>query len=105
MRAYSVYDREAGPMEGAVLVFAPTGRDARSMARQSMIDMFDSDWGDIAYKWLPEMTDELQRQNGVSPNALRVIESPVACERCEEWGRYLDDELICESCREDEGDL
>ena len=103
LRAYSVHNREAGPGEGALLVFANTAGQAKKLGFGTVNDWFDSEWHEVAAHWLRQSEEYLAEQEGVDlEGEPRLIESPKGCQRCELWGEPLDSEQVCESCRDNE---
>lgn len=103
LRAYTVHSREAGPLEGAALVFANTARQAKQMGFPVVQHWFDAEWPEIAAHWLPLSAAYLAEQEGVDLEGdPRVIESPKCCSRCDTWGDPLDTDQICQSCRDAE---
>ncbi|SDL79043.1 hypothetical protein SAMN05661010_02563 [Modicisalibacter muralis] len=106
LRAYSIYDRDAGPEEGAALAFAHSVKDARKIGFSTLRDWFGTEWIDVAADHLPCDVEWLAEQEGVDLNGeTRLIESPMVCERCELWGRSpLVEKGICEECRDEDSE-
>ncbi len=100
LKPYSAYSRCAGPCEGAVLVFAHTVQEARIIAWNTswLSDMCDDEWIDLAASKLESNLWIMKQATSEEPH---VIESPVTCEGCLMWGYDLDENGICESCREE----
>lgn len=99
LKAFSVYDREAGPREGAFLVFANSSKEARQLAWPSAADMFCCEWIDLTTNALFQDTEMLADQEGIDLGGdPLVIESPKSCASCELWGEVLNSEGLCESC-------
>lgn len=104
LKAYIVFDRNAGPQEGASLAFARTSSEARRIGWKTLQSWFGTGWTEVRSRWLPSSTKWLAEQESVDlEGEPRIIDSPRYCERCELWGTGpLDAEGICEHCREDE---
>ena len=102
MKAYMGYSREAGSQEGAILIFAHNAKEARQIGFPFMTDLFDSDWIDAAVRWLKDSPHIFAEANQVKIEAdePHVIDSPKSCNRCELWGKPMDERGICEDCRE-----
>jgi carbon storage regulator len=100
MRAYMVFDREAGPAEGAVLVFHHTAQAAKSLGWRTVQAWTTAEWTDVSAKWIKNGEEELAEENNVDLKGHpRMIESPKACQRCELWGRTpLNAFGVCEFC-------
>lgn len=94
LHPYIVYDRVAGSEEGALLVFAHTGREARKLAWPEVRSWFDTQWIDLAVRRLKGDATHLRRS--FEPH---VIEDPPACDRCEHWFvTPLNADGLCEDC-------
>src|SRR5699024_5055056 len=99
LNAYSVFCRETGPQEGAVLVFARTAKDARKMAFPTLKDWMDLEWIEVAARRLDAATGWLAAQEEVDLHGKpQLIENPMSCDRCELWGEPISDAGMCESC-------
>jgi len=101
---YSAYSRELGSSEGAVLVFARNSREAKKVVARNCLGWLVGDYTDIAVRRLREYEDYLYTladQEKLAKNEPHVIDSPPFCKLCERWGTPLDEEGICEDCRED----
>ncbi len=94
MRPYMVHDGD--PHEGAVLAFAWSERQARSIAFPVIRDWnFDATWIDIRAKWMRDKPwIEALHTTQSEPF---VIDDPPCCSQCELWGFELDDDGKCKN--------
>jgi hypothetical protein len=99
IKAYMVFSDTAGSQESACLIFARTAKTARKLGYG--VGWWD-DWLDIAVHWIkdnPQIFREADQEK-LQAGIAHVIEEPKLCRRCGFWGDYLDDNDICEDCRE-----
>ena len=101
MRAYMVYSSKLGSNEGACLVFAHTGREAKTIGYPLIKDWFCSEWTDIIVKWLKDedwLFDEADAEK-IKNGEAHVIESPKTCHNCLLWGiEFRQGSNICVDC-------
>ena len=84
LNPYMVYDRSLGPAEGAVLVFAHTGKEARRLGYYAIIGLWEVGWINCASCRLDH--DPHIMEQAISDEEPHVIDSPHTCPRCEKWG-------------------
>jgi len=95
------YSRYCGSHEGAVLIFAHTAKEAKSVADAPLSCLgIAEDWIDIGIRWirtsdyLYEQADKDKLKAGVA----HVIENPESCKGCEMWGGEFNDNGTCSIC-------
>jgi hypothetical protein len=100
LKPYMVYSREAGPCEGAFLVFAHKAREAKRIGYYAMSGMITDEYIDAAVNLLKnsEFLYEQANQEKLSLNIPHVIENPVCCKGCNLWGYELNKEGYCQDC-------
>lgn len=105
LRAYMVFDRGAGPEEGACLVFAHTSAEAKRIGWREVEGWLGSEWTEVGVRWMRRDTEWLAEQEGVDLEGEPVlVDSPKACSECDMWGRSpLNDKGRCELCDPWEG--
>jgi len=87
LNAYMGYSRSAGAREGACLIFAHTGKEARKIGYPTIRDWFDAPWIDFAVKRLnaPHLFFEAD-ESKLAIEKPHVVENPNVCPVCETWG-------------------
>jgi len=104
MKAYSGFSRIDGPIEGAVLVFANSAKEARKLAYGHCLNV--DEWTDQAVKWIKD--DDtifgLANQQKLNDSIPHVVDCPIDCESCEEWGWGITADNKCCGCGEYPGD-
>jgi len=101
MRAYMGFSREAGSQEAAILIFAHNCKEARRLAFPFISDWGDGGWLDVAVKWLKDaqhLFDTEANKEKITAGIPHVIDSPKTCERCELWGKAMNEHGVCEDC-------
>ena len=100
-----MYTADMGdPSEYAVLVFAKTARQAKAVAwKMSSISVLggSDQFTDLRVRFLrdAEFLYAEADPRALSESRPHVVE-PRICGRCERWGFPIDDEGICEACRD-----
>jgi hypothetical protein len=98
MKAYMGYSRDAGPSEGAFLIFANNAREARKIAYPSVSELNDGDYLDCAVQWMknrPWLFAEMKRPEP------HCVDNPKGCKECKQWGDEIGDDGLCHDCRLD----
>lgn len=104
LKMYMGYSHDAGSEEGACLIFAVNSDEARKLSFPLMKDWHDSDWTDArvslikGQEFLYKEANQEKLNNGIS----HLIDSPTACNNCNQWGQELDEKGLCEGCADDE---
>ena len=100
------FSRSGGPIEGAVLVFANTAREAKKVAFPVMDgDIWDG-WIDLAVWWLQgDDNKHLFESEGdkelLARGLAHVIDNPKSCNACERWGPEIMASGMCDKCSRD----
>ena len=97
IKAYSGFDANLGPEEGACLVFAYNSRQAKKLA-YSILRNWGSEYIDVRVRWLKDEDYLFKQMRSDKPH---VIESPETCDICGMWGGGEIINGVCEMCRED----
>jgi len=103
LKPYMAFSRDAGSQEGAVLVFAHNGKEAKPLAwREAKWEITDEyiDLGVRLIKnggFLFKEADEAK----LAADVAHVISDPTSCKDCELWGYPLNEEGYCEDCADD----
>lgn len=106
MNIYMAYSRRLGPLEGAMLVFAHTVREAKKFAYQcaDVSDICGNEYTDLAVNkirnkdWLYEDADQKKLAAGMP----HVVWNMKTCKNCETWGGSpIGEDGLCEECHED----
>jgi hypothetical protein len=102
MNAYMGYSRDAGPEEGACLIFAHTVQEARKTGYPIVSGWWSIEFTDMAAKRLnaPHLFAEADQEK-LAAGIPHAIECPKACNRCEHWGYKLNNDGVCENCIDD----
>jgi len=100
MRAYSAF--MAGQQyEAACLVFARTAKEAKILAWDIQCGWWDApEWTELRVRWIRDAGPEIWEQK--QSDEPQVIESPISCEVCGQWGIVMHDDQICVDCAEAE---
>lgn len=101
LNAYMGYSRSAGSAEGACLIFAQTGKEAKKVGYPTMCDWFAMPWTDMAVKRLnkPHLFAEADAAK-LAANVPHAVEAPKTCPSCHMWGEEVGDDGQCGYCRE-----
>lgn len=100
LRAYMAYEATSGSEEGAVLVFARNGREARKLAFPVVSGWFSCDFTDLRVRWLRSGCAHMREADGP-----HVVECPPNCQTCERWFEEpLDGNGECEGCADERED-
>lgn len=101
LNPYMAHDGEPG--EGAVLVFAPTAREARRLAWPVLTGFTDAGWIDVRAERLRDHRDYLMGL--AEKNEPHVLDNPPCCPVCERWGApILASGKGCGNCYGDEAE-
>jgi hypothetical protein len=106
LKPYMVFSRHEGPENGAALVLAPNSKEARKLG-YLVCDLFGCDgWIDCGVLLLRHTADvlPLANQEALAAGQAHVIEGPVCCQACGQWGAGLTDDNRCGWCNEPPGD-
>jgi hypothetical protein len=101
MKMYMVYSEGAGPSEGAVLAFADSASQAKSLAfKGTYINELCEDYTDVRAHIIKDR-DWLESEK--RKDVPHVIETPKCCDQCLMWGGSspVGDDGLCDDCRED----
>lgn len=104
MRAYSVHSRALGPKEGAMLVFAHTAREARTIGWRECCNTLTDDYLDFAASWLRDCDWLFKEADAekLAADTPHLVWNIRACRACEMWGdSEIGDDGLCDSCRND----
>lgn len=102
LKPYMGYSRAGGSEEGACLIFAHNGKEAKKLAFEELKGWFDEqEWIDVAVnrlkgEWLYQEADQENLKN----NFPHVVDNPMTCKKCETWGHETYIDGVCEDCRE-----
>ena len=103
MKPYMAFSRVEGPVEGAILVFSFTAKDARKLAWGWCLNV--DDWLDQAVRLIrDDSIFSLADQGKLAANVPHIIDSPISCECCEMWGAGITKDGLCGNCNEFPGD-
>lgn len=100
LKAYMGYDRQVGPQEGAVLIFARNAKAARKAGYAVIHGWYNLEWTDMAVKLMRAkhlfaQAEQAKLVGGVT----HVIEQPTTCPSCNQWGFEISAGQ-CEGCRD-----
>lgn len=100
LKPYMGYSRAGGSHEGAVLIFAHSGREAKRISWSTICDLFTGgDFTDVAVRRLYRIhLFEYVDHSLFEQNKPHIIESPPVCKNCELWGDRLNADGMCDSC-------
>lgn len=108
LKPYFVYSREYGPQEGALLCFAHTAQEARSVGFQNGgTDITDDylDFGACLLRgcdWLYTEADQEKLKN----DEAHLIWNMKSCSECEQWGHSpIGKDGLCDDCRQSKKDV
>lgn len=105
LNMYMGYSRGAGQQEGACLIFANTGKEAKKIGYRTICDWFDGGFTDMAVKRLkaPHLMAEADAAK-LAAGTPHVVECPKVCPVCERWGGepLKEGGLGCEHCGGDD---
>ena len=105
LKPYMVYDRNVGPQEGAVLVFAKNSKEAKKLGYKAVdcfviCEFIDTGvrriWDDLDYFY--SIADKEKLEKGIP----HVIDNPPCCKKCGMWGYPLSEDGICKFCLVDD---
>lgn len=102
LKAYSFHDGE--PVDGAVLVFAHSFREAKKIAYPVVRGWTDCEYLDVKGfhfpndAWLKEHAADQRKLAAGEPH---VIDNPPTCKGCDLWHDELEESGYCESCAEE----
>ena len=87
LNMYIGYSRSVGQQEGACLIFANTGKEAKKIGFPTIADWFGSEWIDMAVNRLnaPHLMTEADVEK-LEAGKPHVIDCPTVCPVCEQWG-------------------
>jgi hypothetical protein len=90
LHTYMGYSRNMGQGEGACLIFANTGKEAKKIGFPTIADWFGSEWIDMAVKRLnkPHLLAEANAEKFAAGKP-HVVECPEVCPVCQQWGGEL----------------
>ena len=103
LKPYMGFSRSGGSEEGAVLIFAHTAKEAKSIAFEELKGWCDNqEWIDVVVnrldgEWLYADADQEMLKNNIP----HVNNSPTGCKCCELWGLKLNAEEICKDCQQE----
>lgn len=103
MKAYTVMQKNY-PEEGAALVFARNGNEARKHGYRYLQWRSEADWSEVVAHHHKGDDDALAKQEGVDLTSLtepHVVKHPLGCDRCDCIG-LINDDGICYYCWEDD---
>ncbi len=104
LKPYMGYSQVAGAQEGAILIFAHTVREAKTIGYPAGNDLFLTDYIDFAVRLIKDDYNFCDADKKLlAVDKPHVIDNPTSCKHCELWGFQLDSFGVCESCR-DNGD-
>ena len=100
-----IFDRCAGPEEGAALIFAHTAKEARVEAwrKRHLFIYSDIEWVDIAILrlWNSPWLIREALVGKLENDEVHIIDEPKSCNVCESWGHSsIGDDGYCDRCRE-----
>uniref|UniRef100_A0A6M3LQI1 Uncharacterized protein n=1 Tax=viral metagenome TaxID=1070528 RepID=A0A6M3LQI1_9ZZZZ len=102
MRVYMAYSREGGASGVAILVFAHTVQEAKSLAWGVFSDFgITEEYIDVAARWLKgkDFLFKQANQDYLNDDIAHIIDDPVSCKNCGFWGYELDDGGYCADCQ------
>ena len=100
LRAYMVSDGH--PYEAACIVFAHTAREARKVGWATIHSWTSCNFIQVKAKWLSDSEHifaQADREKLVLGKS-HVVECPMVCSNCQQWGYVLDADGYCEGCAE-----
>jgi hypothetical protein len=101
LKPYMGYSRWDGPVEGAILIFAHSVREAKKIGcRDGNITDEYVDFAVNLIRYSPWLFKDANQEKLQSDTA-HVIDSPTGCKRCELWGNEIGEDGLCEDCREE----
>ena len=101
LKAYMAYDRIAGSEGGAILVFAHNSKEAKRVSYPTVNSCFDSAWTDAAVRLIRnEQIYDQANTDKMNDGIPHVIEDPIACIDCHQWGHPMMESGRCEGCEE-----
>ena len=105
LKAYMGYSRYGGSEDGTVLIFAHNQKEARKEGWACSIlrrEICSDEYIDLAVRRVKGKHLFLEAdQQKLAADTAHVIDNPICCKRCEEWGKPLDAEGLCETCIEE----
>jgi hypothetical protein len=104
LNTYMAFSRNAGPEEGAVLVFAHSVKEARKVGWNALSGDLTDEYIDFAIRrirkspWLFNEANDLKLAN----DEAHVIDNPKSCGHCGLWGiEPIGNDGFCDPCREE----
>ncbi len=104
LKAYMVYSKEGGSLEGACLVFAHTRQEARKVAWKECNWEITDEWIDVGVRLLKESLSFLflsASPEKIEADIAHCISAPPTCKTCERWGEPINTEGYCPDCWDD----
>lgn len=105
LNMYMGYSRGAGQQEGACLIFAHTGKEAKNIGYPTICEWFDGGFIDMAVKRLnaPHLMAEADAKK-METGIPHVVECPTTCPVCKTWGGapLKDGRQGCDCCGGDD---
>lgn len=100
--AYMVFDRTGGPQAGAILVFAPSAREAHRLSWPVMRDLYYTErFVDVRVKPLVGGADYHRIPEKEATGEPYVVDTPEPCDECELWwADGYDEQGLCLECAE-----
>ena len=103
MNMYMGFSRAFTPIEGAILIFAHTAREARKVGWNGFGFELTDEYIDFSvrrirssHKWLFLEADRFKLAAGIP----HVIDNPRTCKMCEMWGHAeISEDGLCEDCK------
>lgn len=105
LKPFMAYNRHEGPSEGASLVLAPNARAAKPLAWRYSGEWYD-DYTDLAVRLIRDGSDvlPLADQSKLAAGEPHVIDDPLSCQCCGQWGAGLTVDDLCGWCNCPPGD-
>ena len=104
LHPYMVFSRILGSIEGAYLVFAHTGQEAKVLGWDGELTDEYLDMG-VRRLWNEDYIYREADQEKLNKNIPHVIDNPTPCKGCDQWGGDHNNEGWCQSCWEEQSDV
>lgn len=100
LHTYMIYSRSLGSAQGAFLVFAHTGREARKVGwpYAEMTDQY-IDLAVMRIRGSTWLFDQANKEK-LNRDEAHVIDDPKSCSSCFFWDAPIGDDGLCSDCRE-----